>query len=357
MTRVPMRVFVVLFGLAGAAAVCAQSVPAVAASVPIVDLQSVTVSGVQPGPGLWKVSRGTHVLWVLGVMPAMPERVQWRSQEVTAAIAASQEVIEPPRLKLDVDTGFFGKLLLLPSAYGARKNEDGRTLQQVLPPSLYARWQVVKAMYLGSDRGIERWRPIFAAMELRKQALKRQGLRSSASIQHTIDALAAAHGVKQTATDYTLKIEHPRDAIKAFRQAGPGDLTCFARTLDSIEHELPAMTARANAWAVGDIATLRKMPDSDYRDACVAALSGAGFAHQLGISDVPARVEGVWLAAARHALAADQQSFALLPMPELLASDGLLAKLQAQGYAVLAPDQDEDAAQEAASGAPRSPLP
>ena len=342
MPRTSTPLCALLIGLIGSAAVHAQSAPAPASSVPITDLTTVAVSGVQPGPGLWKVSRGEHVLWVLGVMPAMPEHVQWRSQEVADVIAASQEVIEPPRVKLTADVGFFGKLLLLPSAYGARKNEDGRTLQEVLPPSLYARWQPLKAKYLGNDRGIERWRPFFAAMELRKQALKRQGLGSSGAIQHTIDALATQHGVKLTHTDYTLKIEHPRDAIKAFRRAAPGDITCFARTLDSIEHDLPAMTARANAWAVGDIATLRAMPDSDYRDACVAALSNAGFAHELGISDVPARIEAVWLAAARHALATDTQSFALLPMPELLAPDGLLAKLQKEGYAVLAPDQEDD---------------
>jgi hypothetical protein len=352
MSRMSILVFALLLGAGGGATAHAQAAPVPASSVPITDFTAVAVSGLQPGPGLWKVSRGDHVLWVLGVMPAMPENVQWSSQEVADAIAASQEIIEPPRVKLTVDTGFFGKLLLLPSAYGARKNEDGRTLQQVLPPSLYARWQTLKATYIGNDRGIERWRPFFAAMELRKRALKHQGLRNSSAIQHAVDALAAQHGVKQTHTDYSLKIEHPRDAIKAFRQGAPGDITCFARTLDSVEHELPAMAVRANAWAVGDIATLRAMPDSDYRDACVAALSNADFARQLGISDVPARIEAGWLAAARHALAVDQQSFALLPMPELLASDGLLAKLRGEGYRVIGPDDDEAPAAAGSSASP-----
>lgn len=355
MPRTSTFLIALLLGLGGTTAIHAQAAPAPASSVPITDLTTVAVSGVQPGPGLWKVSKGDHVLWVLGVMPAMPEHMQWRSQEVADVIAAAQEVIEPPRVKLTADVGFFGKLLLLPSAYSARKNEDGRTLQDVLPPSLYARWQTLKARYIGNDRGIERWRPFFAAMELRKQALKRQGLGSSSAIQHTVDELATQHGVKLTHTDYTLKIEHPRDAIKAFRQAAPGDITCFARTLDSVEHDLPAMTARANAWAVGDIVTLRAMPDSDYRDACVAALSNAGFAHDLGISDVPARIDAVWLAAARHALATDTQSFALLPMPELLRPDGLLAKLQKDGYRVVAPDQDDEPA--APAGAASTALP
>lgn len=343
MSRMSILCVALLLGLGGSAALRAQSTPAPASSTPITDLNPVAVSGVQPGPGLWKVSHGEHVLWVLGMMPVMPEHVQWRSQEVADAIAASQELIEPPGVKLTADVGFFGKLLLLPSAYSARKNEDGRTLEQVLPPALYARWQTLKAAYVGNDRGIERWRPFFAAMELRKQALKRQGLSKSSAIQRTVDALAVQHQVKQTRTDYTLKIEHPRDAIKAFRAGAPGDITCFARTLDSVEHDLPTTTARANAWAVGDVAALRAMPDSDYLEACVAALSNADFARQLGISDLPARVDAGWLAAAHHALATDKQSFALLPMSALLAPDGLLAKLQKEGYTVLAPDQEDEA--------------
>lgn len=325
----------------------AQSAPPHAApptpAGPVTTLATVTVSGVQPGPGLWKVSRGDHVLWVLGTIPQLPERMQWRSAEVEQVIAASQELIEPPKVKLDARVGFFGKLFLLPSAYSARKNPDGRTLQEVLPPPLYARWQVLRQQYLGDERGIERWRPIFAAMELQRKALKRQGLRSSGTVLSTVKALADQHGVRRTATTYTLVIEHPREAIAAFKRSGPGDVTCFARTLESVEHDLPAMGARANAWAVGDVGALRAMPDSHYRDACMDSLVNAGFARQLGLGDVQEKVGALWLDAARTALAKDRQAFALLPMDDLLAADGLLARLRAEGYAVVAPDEDEDA--------------
>ena len=317
--------------------------PAPASTVAVTDLATVTVSGVQPGPGLWKVSRGEHVLWLLGVIPSLPEHMQWQSDEVAQVIAQAQEVILPPKVKLKVDVGFFGKLFLLPSAYGARKNADGRTLAEVLPAVLYARWQALKQTYLARNHAIERWRPIFAAMELRQKALRQHGLRSSSAIRATVEALATQHGVKQTATEYQLVIEHPRAAIKAFKASAPDDVTCFARTLESIEHDLPTMTARANAWAIGDVATLRQLPDSHYRDACMAALTEAGFAHQLGLNDVPARVEAIWQQAARRALATNRQSVALLPMDELLAPDGYLAHLQAQGYTVEAPDDDERA--------------
>lgn len=350
--RHPLAALMLCLASAGAAAQSATP-PAPAGSV--ATLPTVTVSGVQPGPGLWKVSRGGHVLWVLGTVPALPEHMQWRTDEVAATIAASQELIEPPRVALKADTGFFGKLFLLPSLYGARKNEDGKTLDEILPPPLYARWLALKQRYLGNDRGIERWRPIFAALELERQALKKNGLRGAGQIQSTVDALARQHGVPAVATDYVVEIKQPRQAIKAFRAGGPNDITCLARTLDNLEHDLPAVTARANAWATGDLAALRALPDSRYRDACVAALTGADFARQLGIGDVPAKVEAVWLAAARQGLERNRQSFAVLPLDRWLGPDGFAARLQAEGYTVQAPDEDDDAAEPPAARSVAAP--
>jgi hypothetical protein len=70
----------------------------------------------------------------------------------------------------------------------------------------------------------------------------------------------------------------------------------------------------------------------------VAALTGAGFAQTLGLDDVPAKQRAVWLAAAHKALAANAQTFAVLPMDELLKADGYLAALRAEGYQVDAPE-------------------
>lgn len=319
-------------------AVAPSSVSAPPLVAPVADLPAVVVSGVQPGPGLWKVSKGDHVLWVLGTLSPLPHGMQWQSQEVEQAIGASQQVLLAPSLQLDAKVGFFGKLFLLPSAYGARKNEDGRSLQDVLPPAVYARWQVLKQKYLARDRGVERWRPLFASEELYRKALKANGLSRSGDVQANIDAIVKRHGIAAVPVEYRVAIEHPREAIKAFKEAAPHDTTCFIRTLDTVEHDIPAMTARANAWATGDLQALRTLPDSDRRAACVAAVTGAGFAQALGLNDVPARLRMTWLAAARKALAANAQTFALLPMQELLKPDGYLSALQAEGYQVEAPE-------------------
>jgi hypothetical protein len=322
---------------AGAAAQTAPSTQP-APTAPITTLQAITVTGVVPGPGLWKVTRGDHVLWILGVVPTLPAGIEWRSSQVAQTIAASQAVLEAPNVKLQVDTNWFGKLFLLPTVYRAQRNPDGKTLHDVLPPATYARWYYARQRYFGDDYSIERYRPIVAAWKLMKQAMKASGLRNDGEVTGAVAALAKQHGVKVVKPGTTLEIKEPRQAVKAFAASNLDGIACLDVVLDAVEHELPAFRARANAWATGDIETLRKVPESAYRETCRSAITGAGFAKALGIDNLPMRIEGTWLAAADAALASNTQSFAVLPMHELLDPNGYLAALRARGYVVTAPD-------------------
>src|SRR5262249_39937863 len=45
-------------------------------------VDEIVVSGEQPGPGLWKVTKGDHVLWILGTLTPLPKRMTWRSGEI-----------------------------------------------------------------------------------------------------------------------------------------------------------------------------------------------------------------------------------------------------------------------------------
>jgi uncharacterized protein YbaP (TraB family) len=328
--------------LAGLLALCAtvawsQSV-APAPSSSVTELAAVTVSGVQPGPGLWKVDKGGHVLWILGTLSPLPKRMQWQPGDVAEAIGASQEVLLSPSVTLKPNTNFFGRMFLLPSLIGVRKDPDDKTLQQVVPTDVYARWLVAKQKYIGDDRGVERYRPIFAAIELYRDAIKRSGMNSSGGVVRTVADMAKARGVKQTPVEYVVVIDSPRAAIKAFKQSPLEDVDCFRRTVDGIDAQMNAAAARANAWATGDLAALDKLIDSGQREACINAVTEAGVARRLGLGDVPQKIEATWLAAAERALTENRQTFALLPIESLLADDGVLAKLRAKGYSVQAPE-------------------
>lgn len=313
----------------------AQELPAVEAEAAEPAIEEVVVSGEQPGPELWKVSKGDHVLWILGTLTPLPEKMTWRSRQVEQVIASSQEVITTTSVEADI--GFFKGLTLLPSVIGARNSPEGATLQEILPADLYARWQTLKARYIGRDSGIEKWRPIFAAQELYSKALKKSNLAYSGIVWPVVKKIAKEHDVKITTPQILVEIEKPRAAIKEFKKSSLDDLECFAKTLERLETDLEAMRLRANAWAVGDLDTLRKSPPPEQRSACWAAIMNSQVVQQRGFQDMPERIAGAWMQSAEAALANNQSTFAMLSIGEMLRPNGYIARLQAKGYVVDAP--------------------
>ena len=303
----------------------------------ILDMDTMVVTGVQPGPGMWKVSKGDHVLWIMGTLSPLPRRMQWRPDEVERVIAQSQGVIWAPSVDVDAGVGLFRGLFMLPSLLKARRSPDGRTLRQILSPTEYARWQALKARYIGSDRGIEHWRPVFAALELYEQAIKRSGMTQDNIVGPVVQKAARRQKIKITNPKVTIKIANAKRALKEFSAETLDDRACFVRTLDRIEGDLGTMAARANAWAIGDIERLRDLQAQNQFTACTAAFTGAEIARKQGVQDLSQRIRRQWMAAAEAALAKNTSTFATLPVGLILAPDGYLAALQAKGYTVEAP--------------------
>jgi hypothetical protein len=68
------------------------------------ELETIVINGGLATPQMWKVTKGDHVLWVLGDAPA-PAGTQWRFDQVEARLAESQLLLYPG--EIDVDIGFF----------------------------------------------------------------------------------------------------------------------------------------------------------------------------------------------------------------------------------------------------------
>lgn len=302
-------------------------------------LEEVLVTGQQPGPGLWKVTRpgdpGGHVLWILGNYSPLPKKMQWRSHEVATVLAASQELVAPATV--DAKVGWLGGLTLLPSLIGARRNPNGLRLQEVLPPELYLRWVPLKARYLGDDGDVEEWRPIFAAQALYLAALKQRGLVPYQGVWPDVEKLARKAKVRITTPEVELKFEKPRAAIKEFKKTPLPDVECFSRTIQRLESDLDLMRERANAWSVGDVARLRRLAPVERASACIGAFLESSVVQERGYGDVPERIKSAWLAAAERAFARNASTVAVLSIDEVLKPGGDVARLRAKGYTVEEP--------------------
>ena len=302
-------------------------------------LEAIVVSGEQPGPGLWKVSKGDHVMWVLGTLTPVPKRMLWQSRKVESVIADSQEVLMSGGVSVSSGKGIFGTLLLFPAMLGARKNPDKDLLKDVVPVAMYARWLVLKQKYLGRDRAVEKRRPIFAAHALYEKAIAKSGLSNAGVVSRVVNKTAKRHDIPVTVPLVKITLKDPKGMIKEFKKSSLDDVECFAKTLQHLEHDLETMKDRANAWATGDTALLQELSYTDQGRACVAAVLEASALEGEDFDALPERVKAEWLKAAEAALGKNKRTFAALPMRELVDSDGYLAALREKGYRVEAPGQ------------------
>src|SRR5690606_9158474 len=198
----------------------------------------------------------------------LPRRMEWTSAGVESAIAGSRVVIAAPAVVVDADIGIFRGMALLPAMLRARNNPGKRPLREVVSPELYARWEVLKARYMGRDRGVEKRRPLLAAQELYEAALRRSGLRMGGVVGPVVTRTRKAAGVPLVESTVRLEVDDPKGVLKEFNESDLADRECFAGTLDRIETDLDTMRARANAWAVGDIEGLAALPWENHYVAC-----------------------------------------------------------------------------------------
>ena len=300
-------------------------------------LETVVVSGVQPGPGLWKVTKDDHVLWVMGTLTPLPKRMEWESRDVEKAIAESQELLLLPRAEVSIEGGMFKALTLMPSLMGARNNPDKKMLRDVVSPELYARWLALKKKYLGKDASVEKRRPIIAGFKLYEKAVERSGMSFKDVVTPTVKKVAKKHDLVITQPAVGVKIKDPRTRVKEFKRTTLDDSECFDKTLQRLESDVETMKLRGNAWAMGDVITLREEKYTDNTRACMDAVLGASMAEKTGLSTLPERVKAKWIESAEAALAKNRSTFALLPIANVLDEDGFIAALKARGYTVEEP--------------------
>ena len=331
------------FSLLAATALAQEQAPApvpAPEAVQVEEGEKVLIVGQRPGPGLWKVSNGDNVMWVFAKYGPLPKKMEWRSHEVEAILAKSQEYLGEPTSGAGI--GWLGGLKMafyLPQLVGMQNNPDGAKLQDVVPPETYARWLALKEKYVGKDDDIERQRPLFAASNLFKTGLERVGLTNKDQVAPVIAKLVKQSGIKATYSDYQVELKDAGPLLKDFKRGQVEDAACFAATLAQLEADIDHMRARANAWAIGDIDTIRKLDFGSRELACRNAIeTSTAFKSRPELADLRAKSHELWLANAEKALAKNASTFAVLRMGEILAKDGLLARLEAKGYRVEAPE-------------------
>jgi uncharacterized protein YbaP (TraB family) len=342
---------------AGMVALClSTSVPLVAQQAElrqIDELDTALVSGEHPGPGLWKISKGDNVMWVLGTYGPLPKGMTWRSQTVEARIAESQEVILPATVEVDIGMGFFRTVTLIPAMVKAMYLPDKKTLQDVLPAATLGKWRSLRNKYFGRSESMDRLRPSVAISVLRDKAYERSRLTEGPEVESIVKSAAKKRKVRvRSLRDVEPKMKTRSSDIRTALtgMTGMSDVECFTRDLGQLESDIELLKQRANAWSRGDVEALRHLHEKpDIVSACedvfeasvtsgdtatAARMKKLGEDYDMQEAKGKAQAQKEWLAAASKALQKNRSTFALLPIREVVGTDGYVAKLKELGYEV-----------------------
>lgn len=291
---------------------------------------AVVISGRYRGPKLWRVSKDGHAVWVLGTVAPLPKRMVWQTEDIQKLLQHTQEVI-PAWPSVGIGFHPFTALHLYVLWRRAQTNPDHLPLRAVLPPPLYARFSALKLRFAPHDARIEQLRPILAARRLYDEALAAADLTPRNDIQRTVLALAREERVPVHREKLLVKdpIEVMRDLAKMPRSA---EVACLQSVITRLETDLGPMQARARAWALGDVALLRRLPHTDNRTTCLEAVSGSARVRAL-----IAQAQKDWMTAVLEALARNRTTLAIESMDRLLGAHGTLEQLRRMGYRVEGP--------------------
>jgi hypothetical protein len=326
---------------------CGLNLPVCQAETPEEPLQEIIVTGEYAGPGMWQVTHAEHpghTLWIVGEPPLLPRQMRFRSQNVERVAVQSQEILMQPGLGLNPDEkiGVFRMLTLVPAAMKLRKNPDKATLQELLPPDIYARWLVQKKLYLGRDSGVEKMRPFLVAEKLRDAAIKELKLGYGGDWGEVWELVRNKKIPVTTPTlEFTFKTDDLRGQLKALSREKLADEECFARTVELTEalSNKQVEDARARAWATGDLARLQELPPlPDADSSCEQAIVNALAMTTPIPGDVREQMDELWFSAAGNALTKNESTLAFVRMSELLGERGYLESLRKRGYEILSPD-------------------
>jgi hypothetical protein len=260
-------------------------------------------------PAWWTVSRGSRKVYILGVPWLFKPGTDWNKIRLTNRLRDAKygQVILPPLLKGDA----------------APSDTSGATPDPQPIPGAYV--DRVRKAAAAIGRPAERYlnlSPLSAGYRLTTDFRSSEGLKSELATAEVAEA--AAHLSLTPTLAGTLS--WPEGAFSV--PAPSAGLDCLDAALDEVEAGKAAFEEALEAWASGDVRKALTAPRGLER--CSFAFPVQSQIRQDGIKVQVDTIKA-------NLLPGSSASVAVVYLRALLSADGVLARLQAQGYKIEAP--------------------
>ena len=283
-------------------------------------VEELVIEGRPLGPALWTVKSGGAQVVVLGGLAPLPHQLKWTSPRLERALEAADLLLVPPQGRPR-----FTDLPGMTFRVASLRQGLGQRLEPNLSPSLRARFVQARER-LGKGPGrYDHWKPAIAGFMLLADFREHEGL-STGKPATTVQRMAKAQ---------RLKIEPMADIHLGAMVKSAASLTpvqheaCLTAALNDIEAETARSRTAAQAWAMGDLATVRANASADLLDRCLLQLPSLT---SLLEQDTAQSVRSL-----NRALSHAGTTVAIIDLRLLLRANGVLDRLKAQGAEISVP--------------------
>jgi hypothetical protein len=275
-----------------------------------------------PGPAVWHLTRGDSELWVLGTVGAMPDGLSWNKTYLGELLDGAREILLPPRPSIGV---FEGAWFLL--THGSEFSlPRGQTLEPSLEPELRARFIALREKLDETESRYRTDTPMRAALRLFGDLSDKLDLTRDEP-RDTIRSLARAKRVPFAPIAKYEVLDAAEDVLKLNLAQ---QKVCLAQSVEDVDRAFANAVPAAEAWAVGDIRTVKAhYGDSRLLDCVTAAVHAVADINERNVAD--------YTAAILAALDKPGKAVAVIDIGPLLRRGGVLERLKMAQVAIEGP--------------------
>lgn len=260
-------------------------------------------------PAFYRVSKGDEQHWLMGSIHAGKPTLYPLPEPVERAWQQSRALV------MEVDMNSISQEQWQGMASLTQLN-DGKSLKEYLPAELYQRTLMAGARYGLDEATLSPLRPWFAAITLTQAAMAKTGFDSQLGIDQHFAGLAAKEGKPVVGFETLL------EQLGYLASVGDNQTLMLASTLDELPMLENAFTAVMKAWQQGDEATLINLLKEE-----MAPPALQSWMEQTLLAERNRN----WL---KKWPSLPNESFIVVGALHLYGEQGLLAKLEQQGWRI-----------------------
>jgi uncharacterized protein YbaP (TraB family) len=284
-------------------------------------IETVVVTARKPGPAMWRVTKGDSSVILIGCVDPVPKDLNWNKDGVTEALTGARELL----LNAKASVGLVEGLWYLTWHSGDVYLPSGATVESTLPEPLRKRYLAALAKSHHDADHYSSLRPPLALLRMEGDVIEAEGLTGKEPAQ-SIEQIARHLGVSaKPVADY-----EALPMLRALPQMSvAANETCVKDALDDLDDIAAHAKPAAEAWAVGDLDTLKANWSEQRFQGCIQAVPGVSVLFQRAVHDS--------VAAVNTALTKPGKTVMIVSFGALLKKDAVLDRLKGEGLEIEQP--------------------